>query len=92
MTGPGGSGQGLAELVGRVVDGDGDPVPDALVAIVAGSVPMPEIALLCGGDGRFSVRLPPGRFTLRAHGAPGTGEAEVESPTAGEVRIVVGRS
>ena len=84
MSGP------LSELVGRVVDGDGHPVPDARVVIVAGSVPMPEIALLCDGDGRFSLRLPAGRFTLRAHGPAGTGEVEVEAPSAGEAGIVIG--
>jgi hypothetical protein len=83
--------QGLFELVGRVVDPHGAPVPEAVVAIVAGSVPMPEIALLCDGDGRFSLRLPEGAFTLRAHSPGGTGEAEVRSPPpSGEVRIVLG--
>jgi hypothetical protein len=83
---------GLFELVGRVVDTDGAPVPEAVVVIVAGSVPMPEIALLCDGDGRFTLRLPSGAFTLRAHGPGGTGEAEVRSPPSGDVRIVVGAS
>ena len=74
-----------------MVDADGGPVPDATVAIVAGSVPTPEIALLADDEGRFSLRLPPGVFTLRAHGPPGAGEAEVKSPpAAGDVVIVVG--
>lgn len=82
---------GLFELVGRVVDADGAPVPEAVVVIVAGSVPMPEIALLCDDDGRFSLRLPEGVFTLRAHGQGRTGEAEVRSPQSdGEFRIVLG--
>lgn len=82
-------------MVGRVVDAAGLPVPDATVAIVAGSVPTPEIALLADGAGRFSLRLPPGIFTLRAHGPSvtgpaATGEAEVRSPPpGGEARIVV---
>ena len=82
----------LSEVVGRVVDGGGDPVPDATVAIVAGSVPMPEIALLCDGDGRFQLRLPPGRFTLRAHGPGGSGEVDVAPPSEGEARIVIGQA
>jgi hypothetical protein len=82
---------GLFELVGRVVGTDGAPVPEAVVVIVAGSVPMPEIALLCDTDGRFSLRLPEGAFTLRAHGSGRTGEAEVQSPpSGGETRIVLG--
>jgi hypothetical protein len=84
---------GLFALVGRVVDPDGAPVPEAVVVIVAGSVPMPEIGLLCDGDGRFSLRLTEGVFTLRAHGPAGTGEAAVRSPpSSGEVRIVLGQS
>jgi hypothetical protein len=60
------------------------------VTIVESTVPMPEIALLCDDDGRFSLRLPTGRFTLRAHGAGGSGDAAVEgAPAAGEIVIVV---
>jgi hypothetical protein len=60
--------------------------------IAAGSVPMPEIALLSDEAGRFSVRLPPGAFTLRAHGPPGTGEAEVEEgPADREIVITIGQ-
>jgi hypothetical protein len=83
----------LAERFGRVVDLGGTPVPNAHIVIVAGSVPMPEIALLSDQDGRFSVRLPPGRFMLRAHGPPGTGEAEVEvdgGQTDDEIVIAIG--
>ena len=63
----------LAERFGRVVDAGGAPIPNAPIVIVAGSVPMPEIALLSDQDGRFSLRLPPGTFRLRAHGPAGTG-------------------
>lgn len=81
----------LSEVVGRVVDADGAPVPDARVVIVAGSVPMPEIALLCDEDGRFVLRLPPGTFTLRAHGPTGSGDVAVRSPPPdGEVVVVIG--
>jgi hypothetical protein len=78
------------ELAGQVVDARGAPAPDALVTIVAGTVPMPEIALLVDAEGRFALRLPDGRFTLRAHAAAGTGDAEVERPGDDEVVIVVG--
>jgi hypothetical protein len=77
------------ELLGRVVDARGDPVPDALVTIVEGTVPMPEIALLVDADGRFRLRLPAGRFTLRAHGGGGSGDAVVEVPGDREALITV---
>ncbi|HVF14591.1 MAG TPA: hypothetical protein VM942_08325 [Acidimicrobiales bacterium] len=80
---------GLSEVVGRVVDEGGEPAGDALVVIVAGSVPMPEIALLCGRDGHFSLRLPPGVFTLRATAQAGTGQVDVASPTTGSEALIV---
>lgn len=81
---------GLSEVAGQVVDADGHPVPDARLVIVAGTVPVPEIALLSDADGRFSLRLPPGVFTLRAHGPAGTGALEVTSPPSdGEARVVI---
>jgi hypothetical protein len=75
-----------------VVDAAGAPVPHAHIVIVSGSVPMPEIALLSDDAGRFSLRLPPGVFTLRAHGPAGTGEVEVAGgPADDEIVIVIGR-
>lgn len=76
-------------LAGRVVDAHGAPAPDALVTVVAGTVPIPEIALMVDAEGRFTVRLPDGRFTLRAHGAAGTGEADVERPADDTVVIAL---
>lgn len=85
------AGPAAEELAGRVVDARGDPVPDALVVIVAGTVPMPEIALQADAQGRFALRLPAGRFTLRAHAAAGgSGEAEVERPGDDAVVIAIG--
>lgn len=53
---------------------------------------MPEIALLSDEAGRFSVRLPPGAFTFRAHGPPGSGEAEVPAgPADQEIVITIGQ-
>jgi Carboxypeptidase regulatory-like domain len=83
------AGRAGEELAGQVVDARGAPVPDALVSIVAGTVPMPEIALLVDAEGRFALRLPDGRFTLRAHAAAGTGDAEVERPRDRDVVIAV---
>jgi hypothetical protein len=81
----------LDQRSGRVVDRTGAPVPDALVAIVASSVPMPEIALVSDYAGRFTLRLPPGNFTLRASGPTGTGQADAQGPPAHEeILIVIG--
>ena len=54
-----------------VIDANGAPVPAATIVFAASSVPMPEIALYADENGQFVVRLPPGRFTLRAHGPEG---------------------
>lgn len=83
----------LTEWRGRVVDADGASVPGAQIAIVLSSVPMPEIALVSDANGSFSLRLPAGRFTLRAHGPGGaTGEVEVEgAPNADGIVIMVRR-
>jgi hypothetical protein len=80
----------LKELPGRVVDQDSQPVAGALVVIVESTVPMPEIAIQCDDAGRFTLRLPVGRFTLRAHAPDGrAGEATVETPAASEIEIVI---
>jgi hypothetical protein len=71
------------------VDAAGAPVSGALIVVVEGSVAVPEIALQTDADGRFALALPPGRFTLRAHGPSGTGEARIELPGAGDVEIVI---
>lgn len=83
----GGSRRWLAEVIqlpewhGRVLDSTGAPVKGALIVIVSGTVPMPEIALVSDENGEFSLRLPPGKFRLRAQGAGGkVGEAEVSGP------------
>lgn len=82
---------GLTQRHGRVVDASGAPVPGASVVIVESTVPMPEIALLCDNAGRFEVRLPPGRFVLRAHSPiGGMGEVEVEgAPSVEEIVIMI---
>ncbi|MDI6102661.1 carboxypeptidase-like regulatory domain-containing protein [Actinoplanes sp. NEAU-A12] len=80
-----------AERAGRVVDAAGRPVPYATVVIVAGTTPMPEIALRGDAEGRFGLRLPTGEFTLRAYGPAGTGDARVEGGAAtDEIVITIG--
>jgi hypothetical protein len=84
---------GPLERQGQVLDTSGAPVPGARIVIVASTVPMPEIALLSDEQGRFALRLPPGHFTLRAHGPSGaTGEAKVDgAPSADNIVITLGR-
>ena len=82
---------GPLERHGRVLDAGGTPVPEALIVIVASTVPMPEIALLSDDEGRFVLRLPPGHFTLRAHGSGAVGDAEAEgAPNTDEIVIRIG--
>jgi hypothetical protein len=52
---------------------------------------MPEIALVADGEGRFSLRLPPGVFTLRAHAEVRTGEVAVQAPADDEIVLTVGK-
>jgi hypothetical protein len=81
------------ERRGRVVDVNGSPVPSATIVIVASTVPMPEIAIVSDAQGRFTLNLPPGRFTLRAHSPDGAvGESDVEgASTTGDIAIIIGR-
>lgn len=84
--------RGLHERKGRVEDACGAPAAGARVVVVAGPVALPELALLCDNAGRFALRLPAGRFTLRAHGAEGvTGEAEVDGAGTDEILITLDR-
>jgi hypothetical protein len=78
----------VLERFGRVVDAHGVSVPGAIVVIAASSVPMPEIALVTDGTGRFSMRLPPGVFTIRAHGAGGTGAVDLEDGRTDEEIVI----
>lgn len=81
---------GLTERHGRVVDADGAPVPGAQVVIVVSSVPMPEFALVSDANGSFSLRLPAGHFTLRAHGPSGaSGEVEVREAASADGIVIM---
>jgi hypothetical protein len=73
---------------GRVVDADGRAVAGALVSVVWGTAPTPEIARRTGDDGAFHVGLPPGRFRVQAVCASGAlGETETEGGEGGEIVI-----
>lgn len=76
-------------LRGVVVDHAGEPVPLAHVVVVAGSVPVPEIALVADEQGGFAINLPEGAFRLRAEVSARVGEVEVTVPRVEFVRIEV---
>lgn len=84
----------MSESVARlkIVDGAGEPVAGATVAVVRSSVPFPEIALLADDHGVVEVRLPSGTFTFRAHGPAGeSGEVTMHNPGAVEALVRIGR-
>lgn len=79
----------MNDVRGRVVDKTGAAVDGALIVVIAGSVPVPEMALVADGEGHFSVRLPVGRFTLQARGGDGSsGTTEVETGSASPEVVV----
>ena len=75
--------------LGKVQDAFGNPVAGARIGIVSSDVPMPEIALVSGGDGTFHINLPDGVFTFTAHGPAGeVGEAVVQGGSTGEEIVI----
>lgn len=69
------------------MDAAGRPVAGALVAVVWGTAPTPEIGRLTNEQGVFQVGLAPGRYRIRAVAREATGEAEVEGGQGGEILI-----
>jgi hypothetical protein len=53
-------------LLGRVIGAKGEPVAEAMVAVVEATAPVPEIALVTDEDGRFALGVRPGTYRLRA--------------------------
>jgi hypothetical protein len=52
---------------GTVLGASGAPVAGAAVLIAAAPAPVPDVALLSGADGRFTLAVPaPGRYRLGA--------------------------
>lgn len=71
---------------GRVVDASGEPVPGALVSVVWGTAPTPEIGRRTDDAGRFQVGLPPGQFRIAATTASGeAGQIEVDGGASDEI-------
>lgn len=73
----------------RIVGGDGRPVSQSSVTVIAGSVPFPEVALLPNEAGIVSLSLPASaHFTLRAISSDGrSGEAMVSTSAAEDQRM-----
>lgn len=74
--------------VGRVVDADGRPVPQAFVMVVDGPVPVPEIALVTDDRGRFALTLPPGRWIVQARDEHRVGNAHM-AVAAPETAVII---
>lgn len=57
----------MAVISGIVRDERGEPVEGARVYVADGPGPVPDIALITGPDGRFTLGAPvPGRYTVEA--------------------------
>jgi hypothetical protein len=78
----------MTRRAGRVLDASGQRVPGAIVAVVSGTGPTPEIGIRTGPDGQFVVALPPGTFQLEARTpSGGVGRLEVEGGPGEEIVI-----
>lgn len=76
---------------GRVVDSEGRGVAGALVSVVWGTAPTPEIGWRTSEDGAFHVGLPQGKYRLQAvTESASAGEIEVEGGDGGEIMIRIG--
>jgi hypothetical protein len=79
-------------LSGVVVDPAGRPVADARVALTAAPVEVPDVAVLTGEDGEFTLTVPvAGSYRVAAHGDHGLGQetVDVDSGGAAGVRLVI---
>ena len=75
---------------GRVVDKQGQPVAKALVVVVSGNAPVPEIGRRTTEDGVFQMALPKGRHRVEAVGPTGTkGSVDVDGGEGGEIVITI---
>jgi hypothetical protein len=85
------SGTQTLTVSGRVVDGAGNPVPGATVAVVSSDGPHRDIAALTADDGIFRLGgLPPGQVVLEARRSGASGSATVELEDDGaeiEIRL-----
>lgn len=73
---------------GRVTEADGRPVSGALVGVVSGTGPTPEIAIRTDQEGAFRIGLPRGTYRLQAMTADGR-QGTVETDGDADVDIVI---
>jgi hypothetical protein len=84
-------------IQGRATDGTGTPVTGALVVPASLDRPspaIPELAVLTDRDGRYTWRLPPGRYvlTVTAEGfAPASGTASADAGETVELDFTLTR-
>jgi uncharacterized GH25 family protein len=84
----GGTGDEPLLLTGSVVDAAGRPVPDARVALTSAPVDVPDLALLTGGDGGFSIAVPAeGVYGVAAVTDEGRAEETVDVRRGAENRV-----
>lgn len=78
---------------GRVLDAQGRGVAGARISWVDGPLPLPDIALLSGADGGFTLAAPlPGRYRLRADAEDSDGtalqaQATLQLPARDELQL-----
>jgi len=78
-------------ISGIVLDAAGGPVPGARVALEAGPVPLPDVALLTGDDGIFWLDVPQeGEYAVVAHGEGTSARAVVAVRAAARIELVLG--
>lgn len=75
-----------------VRDSAGRPVAGAIVEVLHGTAPVPEVGRLTDAEGRLLMHLPLGRFRLRAVTAGGeSGEADADGESDAVIDIEVRR-
>ncbi|WP_010149385.1 carboxypeptidase-like regulatory domain-containing protein [Serinicoccus profundi] len=78
-------------ISGIVLDAAGGPVPGARVALEAGPVPLPDVALLTGDDGTFWLDVPQeGEYVVAAHGEGASARVVVAVPGAARIELLLG--
>ena len=72
---------------GCVIDASGEPVAGALVSVVWGTAPTPDIGRRTNSEGLFQIALPPGQYRITAVTTDAEGEVEVEGGPGPEIVI-----
>jgi len=73
-------------ITGRITDANGKPLQGARITIPKSSARIPEIAYLSDADGKYSISVPPGEYTLAAF-ADGYAPIEKQVNTRAEAEI-----